>query len=155
MRGLLVALCALLVLLAAGCTRSAPSTEVQTTTLLEKYKEKGTTPKVTVLFFITRGCPPNMLKIRDFLQGLENLSSGEVKFFEVDAERDREGKSAYGIVSFPGILFFNDADKLKEHRGPGLDMETAKEIVTGLGVSLRAVGGEQGHTGALKEQAGR
>jgi hypothetical protein len=139
MRNFLVVLCALAIIFAASCTKSAPPTKVETTRLLERFKETGAAPKVTVLFFVTRGCQPNMVPIRDFLQGLENLSGGGVKFFEVDAEVDKEGKKAYGVISFPTVLFFNEAGELKDRRGPSLDMETAKKIVTGLGATVKEV----------------
>lgn len=141
MRQFTVVLCALLAI-TAGCTQTAPSTEVQTTMLLEKYRTDEPKPRATVLFFITQGCPPNMRSIRDFLQGLENLSDGGVKFIEVNAEIDKEGKKAYGVISFPTVLFFSEAGELKDRRGPDLDMETAKKIVTDLGVAVREIDAE-------------
>jgi thiol-disulfide isomerase/thioredoxin len=137
MKGLLTLSFVLLIALAVGCAESAPSTQVETTTLLEKYREAESTPKVTVLFFITQGCPPNVRGMRDFLEGLETLSDGEVRFIEVDAEKDKEGKLAYGVVSFPTVLFFDGSRKLRERRGPELDMETGRKIVTDLGATIK------------------
>ena len=124
----LAAFAAAVIVTACGCPQTAAPTQVTQTKLLDKYKAAGENPQLTIVYFTTGVCPADALRVRDLLKGMASTSEGAVRFVEV-GDRDREGKTAYGIRTYPTILFFDSAGELKDRRGPDLTSEEAKEIV--------------------------
>jgi hypothetical protein len=134
---------AALIVAASGCPQTGAPTGPTETKLLEKYKEEGKSPKATILYFTSGISSRDAQRAKEFLQGIENLSDGTVNFVAVNGEFDREGKKAYGVSTYPTVVFFNEAGDLKEIHGLGLDMETAKKIVTEYGATVREPGEEE------------
>ena len=135
----LAALAAAFVLCVCGCPQTAPPKVATQDTLMEKYKESGE-HKVTILYFKNSRCPIDTERV---LEGVQNLSEGSVLLKVVDGDVDREGKNAYGIKTYPTVLFFDADGKLKDSHGPGLDMDKAKEMVKKYGATIKALGGEE------------
>jgi thiol-disulfide isomerase/thioredoxin len=140
MKGLvLVALAAALAVFMCGCPQTTGPAGGGEMKLLAKFTDgKG---QVAMLFVTARGCPPSALRIKEFLQGIENLYDG-AKLIAVNADEDRDVKEGYGIRTYPKILFFDKEGKLVARYGPELSMDEAKKLVEELGARPKGEGGE-------------
>ena len=141
MRGfVLMAVAAAFAMLICGCPQTAGPVGGGETKLLEKFSEhKG---QVVMMFVTARGCPPSALKIKEFLEGIENLYDG-AKFLAVNADEDKEVKEGYGVRTYPKILFFDKEGNLVARYGPELTMDDAKSIVEEFGAKPKGEGGDE------------
>lgn len=143
MRGVvLTALIAALFVAVCGCPQTGGPTQAKTDKLLEKFKEEGKI--VTILYFGLGSSDPKIIRLRESLKGIENLSDGTVKFVAVDGRADRESKESYGIRTYPTILFFGADGKLIARYGPDLTIEDAREIVKKQGSNIKSAEVDEG-----------
>ena len=143
MRGVVLsALIAALFVAFCGCPQTGGPTQATTDKLLEKFKEEGKI--VTILYFGLGSSDPKIIRLRESLKGIENVSDGTVKFVAVDGRADRESKESYGIRTYPTILFFSEDGKLIARYGPDLTIEDAREIVKEQGSNIKSAEVDEG-----------
>jgi hypothetical protein len=130
----LMVFAAALVGFVCGCPQTAPQGGAGETKLLEKFKTEGDAQKVTILYVTSRGCGTDAALLYDQLKSIANFSDKTIKLITANADEDHDLKKAYGFVTYPVTMIFDEKGELAlEIVGTRYEVDEVKNKATELG----------------------